>query len=523
LVLIPGIAAEEHAVVKRIFQAVLMVAAVLVFVPHQSADAATCRPALKGVAVSPTSVPGGANVTVKVTLTCDAPTTVSVHLQGFKGVTTPSVVLVARRRDTGTATIKTSVTHLVRRGEIEATLGRVHRKAALTVTRTPRTCRTPVLAGFSTPSLVYVGNRIAATIRLSCASATSIRASLSSSNRTFLPVPGKITIGRYYNTATISLVPKADQEGQYKATVTVRYGSRSMSRTITVDPGLASVSIPPCSEPNCVFPDVLFTGIIPAGGFTVRLASSNPAITVPATAPFAAGSLGGGFTGVTVQPVTKTTSVTISATFGGRTLRATTVLLPPWNTSDRVTLSAEAGSGPIYGQEFTLEYIVLLSNPAPASGETVSFSASDSSIELQSTSTFIAPGNDDGYLDINTANVTSAVHAQIDATVQGVKASLPVTIEPGLASITGLPATIVGGNGFTAMVNLAGPVDTATTVNLQSTAGILTVPLQVVIPAGQSSASFKATTVPVTADSGVSIIASLGNTNLQSGTVTLTP
>jgi hypothetical protein len=303
--------------------------------------------------------------------------------------------------------------------------------------------------------------------------------------------------------------------------VTAKVGTTSKAKTITVDPGLASVTIPACSEPNCVSLDVLFTGNIPAGGYTIQLASNNAAITVPSSYSIQAGSAGVVFS-VTVNPVTANTTVTLSVTLGGRTLTASTVLLPPWNTSDSLTLSAEQ-AGPTYGGEFDLEYVALLSNPAPASGVTVTFSSPSASLELETTSSFIAPGDDDAYVDVDTANVTSPVHTTLVATVDGVSASLQVTIEPGLASFTDVPATITGGMSFTGTVNLAGSVDTPTTVSLQSTVGILSVPVTVTIPAGQSSASFQATTVAVTSDTTVNIYASLGSTSLPSAAITVTP
>jgi hypothetical protein len=514
----------RSASVKRMAVVVLLLVAVaaVASVPRQRADAASCHAALQKITLSKTSVPGGAPVRVTVTLTCATRVAVTVHLKGFTGVTVPSALRVARRKSTATGTIRTAVRTAKRHGEIRAALGRIRRQAALTVTRTPRSCRTPVLTGLSMPRLVYVGNRPVAVLRLSCAPTAPIRISLTSSNAD-LRVPASVTIGRHYDTATVPLALKADPEGQYQATVTARYRSRSRTAAITVDPGLSLVQIPPSSEPNNADLNILFTGVVPAGGLTVRLASSSPAVTVPATFTFTAPGLGGGVTGVTVHQVTKNTTVKLSATFGGRTLSATTVLLPPFTSSDSVTLSAEDGPGAIYGQEFDLEYVVTLSNPAPASGEIVTFSAADPSVELQDTSTFIPPGLADGFVDINTANVTSAVHTEIDATVDGVKASLPVTIEPGLASITNVPATITGGGTFTATVNLAGPVDTATTVELESTQGVLTVPQGVVIPAGRSSASFPVTTFTVDSDTDVFIIASLGSTQVTSSGVTLTP
>jgi hypothetical protein len=512
---------QGSAILKRMAVLVLLLAAV-VFAPHQAADAATCHPVLQKVGLSPASVPGGAPAVATVTVSCDTPAALTVRLKGFKGVTTPAALHVARGKKAATGTIKTSVTTTARHGKIAATLGKTVRKAPLAITRTPRSCKTPVLTGFSAPALVYVGGSPVATVRLSCAPTSPIRISLASSNAD-LRIPASVTIGRFYDTATVPLTPKADPEGQYTSTLTARFGSTSRTAPVTVDPGLSLFEIPPASEPNTVTPDVLFTGVIPAGGLTVQLASDNPAVTVPATFTFPAGSLGGEFPGVTVQSVTKNTTVKLSATFGGRTLSATTVLIPPFDSSDSLTLSNENGPGAIYGQEFDLEYVVLLSNPAPASGETVIFSTPSPSLELESTSGFISPGFVDGFVDIDTANVTSAVHTEIKATVDGVKASLPVTIEPGLASITNVPATITGGDSFTATVNLAGPVDVATTVGLQSDSGILTAPSDVVIPAGQSSANFSVTTVPVDSDSDGSITASLGSNRIFSSTVTLTP
>ena len=253
-------------------------------------------------------------------------------------------------------------------------------------------------------------------------------------------------------------------------TGSIKLGTTSKAKTITVDPGLASITIPACREPNCVSLDVLFTGNIPAGGYTIQLASNNAAITVPSSYSIQAGSAGVVFP-VTVNPVTVNTTVTLSVTFEGQTLTASTVLLPPWNTSDSLTLPAEQ-AGPAYGGEFDLEYLALLSNPAPASGETVTFSSPSASLELQNTTWPIPAGDDDAYVDVNTADVTSAVHTTLVATVDGVSASLPVTVT---------------------------------------------------IPAGQSSASFQATTVAVTSDTTVNIYAYLGSTSLPSAAITVTP
>jgi hypothetical protein len=384
-------------------------------------------------------------------------------------------------------------------------------------------CTAPALSGFTAPALAYVGGKLAVTVTLSCAPSSPVGVSLTSNNSD-LPVPGKVTVGSGQTSATADLTAKADPAGQYQATVTARYRGKSLPQTVTVDPGLSSLQLPACSYmPDCVDPFVTFTGPAPAGGLTVHFASNNPAVTVPASATFQAGALGGGIV-ANVSTVTTNTPVTISASLGGLTLRATKVLLPPFGAGDRITLRPESGQGlHIYGQEFDLDYLALLSNPAPADGVTVTFSSPSPSLELQNTTGSVTPGFTDAYTEVNTANVTQAVHTTIVATADGVTKSLPVVIEPGLDSFTGLPAAIEGGRGFTAAIHLAGPVDTRTTVVLQSTDGVLSVPELVHIAAGHSSVRFKATTVPVTSNTTASIVAMLGNSTLQSGNITVTP
>jgi len=485
-----------------------------------AASSAKCRPALAGFSLSPPSVPGGASTRGKVTLSCGASRRVTLRMSGFSGAIVPKSVQVPAHHTSVSVTIRTSVRSAKTHGTIKVTLGRSSRRAQLTITRTPRSCRAPKLTGFKLARLVYVGNHPAAVIHLSCAPERPARLSMTSTS-SFLPVPATITIGRYYNSATVVLKPKADEAGQYTAKIRVRRGSRSLARTLTVNPGLAEFTNPPSSEPNSVGPDVSFTGIIPAGGYTVQFSSSNPVVKLPGTASFQAGSVGGGIL-ATVQEVSKKTKVTLTATFGGVTLHTTVLLIPPFGPGDSITLANEQSTGPIYGQEFSLEYVAALSNPAGRDGLTVTFSSGDPSLELESTSFDVTPGFAQAFVNIDTANVTSAVHTELTATADGVTAKLPVTIEPGLASLT-IPATVTGGASFTGTVSLAGPVDTPTTIDLQSTWGIVTVPLLVTIPAGQSSVTFTATTVPVDTDSDVSIVAMLGDTTLQSDNITVTP
>jgi hypothetical protein len=477
--------------------------------------AASCSTALRSVSLSPASVPGGASSTVTATVSCAPSKAVSISLKGFTGAKAPSSVRVAAGKTTATGTITTSTRTKALRGWITGVLGRVSKRSLLTVAVTPKTCKTTAVSSVSLATLAYVGDKPALGVKLSCVPAKAVTLTLKSAvaptSAPAVAVPASVTIKGYYGTASVALTPKAYQPGQYADTVSVHYGSKTLTKKITIDPGLSLFELPASGgAPDDVEPNILFTGIVPAGGLTVKLKSSNAAITVPATASFAAPGIGGGFTGVTVKDVTKNTTVTLSATLGSKTLTASVTLLPPWNSQDKITLANANGTAPLYGPAYGYEIYVSLSDPADPDGNgltaTVTTNKADD-VELQDSTVDFFPGSDQGAISFELPNETAPVHATVTVSLDGVTTSVPVTIEPSLASVT-IPATIVGGQSGTGTVTLAGAPDVADSVDLQSDWGIVTVPQSVTIPAGQTSATFPITTVPVDSDSQVSVGAS---------------
>jgi hypothetical protein len=152
---------------------------------------------------------------------------------------------------------------------------------------------------------------------------------------------------------------------------------------------------------------------------------------------------------------------------------------------------------------------VYLSNPAPTSGNGLTGTATtDDPSDVQEVSSLVnvTPGCQDAAISFGVPSESQPVHATVTVSIGGSTATASLTVEPSLASVT-LPATIVGGQPSTGTVMLAGAPDAPETVYLQSTWGILTVQGSVTIPAGQTSATFPVTTVPVTSDSQVSVIA----------------
>jgi hypothetical protein len=491
-----------------------------------AATAASCHPALRAISVAPATVPGGAPAEVTAVLTCATAKPLAVTLGGSPGLTAPRSVTVPAGKTSGSAAVRTATSKKTIRREVTAALASVRKIATLTITPTPKTCANPALQQVSLPALAYVGNHPALVVRLSCAAAAPIRISLKSSDG-FLPVPAAVTVGKYYASAPVPLTPRADEEGRFKATITATRGKTVIDKTITIDPGISNVAIDPViGYPDQIELTVLTTGIVPAGGLTVKLSSNSPAVTVPATFVVPAPSVGSQVTDVVVNQVSKNTKVTISATLAGVTESASYMLVPPWSNPDSLTIGPENGPGPLYGLENYVGYYLSLSNPAPASGLTADVSLGTSALQffVPPPITF-APGQESEYFEVDVSNLTAPVHTTMTVTVDGVTAKTPVTIEPGLASFT-LPATLstgtTGATG-TGTITLAGPVDTATTVDLQSTSGILTVPLSVAVPAGKSSATFPISVVPVISDSPVSIVATLGTSTLQSDNIDVTP
>jgi hypothetical protein len=475
--------------------------------------AAACSPALKGIFLSPASVPGGAPSTVTATLTCAPPKAQTITLKGFPGTRVPAALHVAAGKTSASGTITTSTRKTALRGWITGTLGKTTKRALLTVGVTPKTCGSPALSAVSLPSLAYVGDRVVLAVKLTCTPAKPVRLSLASTDTPAsaprLPVPATATIGAYYSATNIVLAPKAYQPGQYKSTASVHFGSRTLSRTITVDPGLSQFANSPTScSPNSVDPYIFFTGEVPSGGLTVKLKSNNPAITVPATVTFSQpGSLGGDFPGVTVKSVSENTEVTLSATLGSRTLSLPVVLLRSWRSGDKITLTPFPGPGPFYGPSYGYEYLVGLSNPAPVSGNGLTGTATTNDpndVQDLTSLVDVTPGCDNTQISFEVPYESAPVHASVTVSIGGSTATASLTIEPSLALVT-IPATIVGGDAATGTVTLAGAPDTTETVYLQADDGIMTVPGSVTIPAGQTSATFPITTVAVTSDSQVSV------------------
>lgn len=155
---------------------------------------------------------------------------------------------------------------------------------------------------------------------------------------------------------------------------------------------------------------------------------------------------------------------------------------------------------------------VNLSGPAPAGGAGIALGSSSGAATVPA-SVVISEGLSSTTFPVGTTPVASQVNATIAASYLTEMKTATLTINaPSLASLVLAPTTVTGGSPSTGTVTLNSPAAAGGQfVNLSSSKpSVAGVPSNVLVPAGAVSANFTVTTVPVKANTSVSISASSG-------------
>jgi hypothetical protein len=268
-------------------------------------------------------------VTGTVSLDGDAPKagiTVKLSSANSKYLTVPASVKIPA----GASSTTFAVTHKLVPGTtnvgISATVG------SITVTTTATLQPFQITALSLTPSSLAGGAKLSGLITLNATpgKGSSVIAKLTSSSKSVV-VPASVTflVGSSQSfTATTSAVT-----AQTTATVTATLGSSSSQASVTLIPAsLASVSVSPSSYQGggkaVVTGTVTLTGMAPAGGLKVTLASTNAsAAGVPANVTIPAGKSSATFK-VTHAKVTSQTNVTITGSLAAVNQTATVTVTP---------------------------------------------------------------------------------------------------------------------------------------------------------------------------------------------------
>jgi hypothetical protein len=170
----------------------------------------------------------------------------------------------------------------------------------------------------------------------------------------------------------------------------------------------------------------VLNGPAPAGGATIALSSSNPAVaSVPASVQVAAGATTSANFPITTTPVAAGTPITISASYQGVTVNAQ--LMVNVATPLAVQLSQASVKG---GTKVPSNY-VKMDGPAPAGGLTISLTSSNPAVAAVPATVTVSAGlrNSQSFAIITTA-VKSSTPVTISASYHGITQSANLTVTP---------------------------------------------------------------------------------------------
>jgi hypothetical protein len=306
-------------------------------------------------------------------------------------------------------------------------------------------------------------------------------------------------------------------------TMTATIGSVSTTNTFTVSPSsLRSLDGLPFRQNGGVplGAIVMLNGQAPAGGAVVSLSSSSPAAQPPASVTVPAGVESVSFTVPTSQ-VSADTPVTITATWRGASVQATTTLTrQPQPTSITLDPATTSGSSGSFGR-------VTAADPRDAD---VTFTLSTSRPDLVTipNSVTVPQFAAAGGFNIGTSPVSVQTLVMISVSGGGATLSATLTLNPvavgaSVSALTLTPSTVTSGTSSTGTVTLSGAAPTGgLAVSLASSSAVASVPAAVSVPAGATSAAFTITTSAVTTSTPVTITASAGGIT-RTATLTVTP
>ena len=251
----------------------------------------------------------------------------------------------------------------------------------------------------------------------------------------------------------------------------------------------------------------------PAGGGTVTLTSSNPAVaSVPVSVTIAGGTkISRNFT-IKTAGVEAATPVTVSATFNGVTSTAILTVNPAIVQALTLSPATVAGGGS------TTANFATLDGQAPSAGAILSLSSANPAVAAVPASVQIAAyATQSPSFTISTSAVTTQTQVVITASYGKTQATATLTVNPaalGVASVSLSPASVVGGNppvnyANVAVLNVPAPAGGVVLALTSSNPAVAAVQANVKVAAGATtSANFPITTTAVPTGTPVTISAS---------------
>ena len=264
---------------------------------------------------------------------------------------------------------------------------------------------------------------------------------------------------------------------------------------------------------------VSLNGLARSIGLSVSLRSNNPAALVPTLVTVPAGK-------ASTQVSVSTSAVTVVQTAivtgqAGGVGQTAALEIDPASALQLSTLSVTPAS--VLGGKSVSATVALTGTAAPG-GAKIGISTDNAAAQPPATVS-VPYGSRSATFSIPTSTVTASQTCNITATLGRSSQTAQIAVVPALQLVLA-NSSVVGGSGNTVsgtVIIAAGAPIVGATVQLQSNNSSATVPNGgVVIPSGQTSASFTIATAAVTAARTVTITAAYGSLR-QTATLTVTP
>jgi len=332
-----------------------------------------------------------------------------------------------------------------------------------------------------------------------------------SSNNANLTVPASITVA-FGQTSNSFTATAAQLSANQSGVVTASAGSVSLTNTLSLAAPmqLSSVACAPStlgSSASSACTVTLNTAATSAA--TVSLASNNGLLTVPGSVTVASGQNSADFT-ATSGIVSSSQSAVVTANLNGANKQATISLAATANLSS-LTCSPATVTGP--GTSACTAALTA----AASSATSVTLSSNNGSVTVPG-SVSIGAGLSSAKFTATVASVTSNQTVQLTAGLSGVSKSFSLiaqSAKKGPRSVSCSPTAMTSHKAGKCAVTLNTAAATDSVVSISSSNSSLSVPSNVIVSAGQSSAAFDAVSGDVSASQNVVITAALGGETQQ--------
>ncbi len=302
------------------------------------------------------------------------------------------------------------------------------------------------------------------------------------------------TVAQFPVTASSVTAPKT-------VTITARLWDRTSTAQLTVNPWLSKLMVNPsaAASGDTVAGTLVLSTPAPDGGLLVALASDKPtALTVPTSVLVAPGQKVATFDMV-AGSVTKTTTVSVSASYLAES-RAATVYVNPAGAQIKAFVISPAS---VLGGQ-SAQGVITLTKRAPASGLNIALTSSDPSGVTVPTYVNIPGDRTSGYFKIATKAGLPAESVVVTATISGAgsggKAQATLVIRAtGIKSLVLSPAVVYGGETAIGLVTLDSMPLAPVVITVQCDQSVAVPEPSIVIPAGQTTGAFFIDTLPVSA------------------------